>query len=269
MAPLVVVLIPVHGDARQLEVTLGSLLAATLPARLCTLIVDDGSEPPLALDAARYAPLGLELIRSPRNEGIARALNRGLERARGLGAGYVARLDALDTVDPERLMKQLAYLEAHPDAGLVASDVLFIGEDGKPQFRFEAPRTDAQVRRRMPISCCLIHPSVMMRMRALETAGGYSTEYAAAEDYELFFRLLGHASAAALPEALTTAVTSRAGISATRRRAQLRSKLRVQWRYFDPARPQSYLGVTLTLLLFIVPSPLLGFLKRVAGVTRY
>jgi glycosyltransferase involved in cell wall biosynthesis len=266
-APLVAVLIPVYSQPEALSATLDSLLAARLPANAVTLVIDDGSEPPLELDAARYAKLGLRLERLPRNRGIVAALNRGLELAREIGAAYVARLDAGDTAHPERLAKQLAFLETHPEAGIVASDVRFVDERGRELFRFESPRTDAEARRRMHVNCCLIHPSVMLRLGALE--GAYSADYPAAEDYELFLRMLRGSRAASLPEPLTTSVISARGISLARRRAQLRSRLRLQWRYFDALRPESYAGVALTLLFFLLPSRLVASLKAAAGVSRY
>jgi glycosyltransferase involved in cell wall biosynthesis len=266
-APLVAILIPVYGDAEALCATLDSVLAANLPSRINTLVVDDGSEPPISLDAPRYARIGLRLERLARNGGIVAALNRGLDLAREMEAAYVARLDAGDTAHPERLAKQLAYLERHPEVGIVASDVLFVDEQGRTLFRFESPRSDGEARRRMHVNCCLIHPSVMLRMSAL--AGAYSADYPAAEDYELFLRMLRSSRAASLPEALTRSVISARGISLARRRAQLRSRLRLQWRYFEALRPESYLGVALTLLFFLLPSRLVASLKAAAGASRY
>jgi hypothetical protein len=147
--------------------------------------------------------------------------------------------------------------------------VLFVDEGGRPLFRFEGPRSDAEVRRRMHVSCCLIHPSVMLRMSALDEVGPYSTRYPAAEDYELFFRLLGRSRAASIPEPLTASVIATRGISIARRRTQLASRLRVQWLNFDFRRLESYLGVGITLLFFLVPYRLLAGLKRLAGVSRY
>jgi glycosyltransferase involved in cell wall biosynthesis len=267
LAPRVAVLIPVYGHPQALRATLDSLLAAELPPRMATLVIDDGSEPPLEIDAVRYAKLGLRLERLPSNRGIVAALNRGLDLAREAGIEFLARLDAGDTAHPQRFARQLACFERDPGLGIVASDVLFVDESGKPLFRFESPRTDADARRRMHINCCLIHPCVMLRMSALE--GAYSADYPAAEDYELFLRMLARSRAASLTEALTTSVVSAGGISLARRRVQLRSRLRQQWRYFDARRPESYAGLALTLIFFVLPSRLVARLKAAAGTSRY
>ncbi len=233
-----------------------------------TIVVDDGSEPPIGIERAEPR-LNLCLLRLERHAGIVAALNRGLEQARHFGARYVARLDAGDTVAPERLARQLGCLEADPGVGIVASDALFVDESGAALFRFEAPRTDAEVRRRMHVNSCLPHPTVMLRMSVLERTGFYSTAFPAAEDYELFSRVLACSRAACIPEALTTKSVSRSGISASRRREQLRSRLRVQARYFDWGAAASYYGLALTLLLFLVPARLLAAMKRRAGAVRY
>lgn len=264
-----VVLIPVYLDQRGLETSLQSLLAAELPGRFCTLVVDDGSEPPVEIDQARYRRLGVRLERLPKNLGIVHALNRGLEVARAIGAEYLARLDAGDTVHRARFALQAEYLAKHPAVGLVGSDALFVDEADRTLFRFEAPRSDAEVRRRMHVNCCLLHPTIMIRTAALERAGKYSTQYPAAEDYELFFRLLQHTQAAAIPEPLTVTLWRSRGISLRKRRTQLLSRLRIQSRYFEPRLWESYLGIALTVLFFATPAGLVTGLKRLAGYSRY
>lgn len=266
--PLVVVLIPVFGGYSALYGTLKSLAQARLPSRLVTLVVDDGSNPPIELPSGAYASLGLRIERLPRNLGIEGALNHGLRVVRNLGGDFVARLDAGDTIHPERLEKQCGILERDAEIGLVASDAWFVDPAGRRLFRFHAPRSDAQARRAMHLNSCLLHPTVMLRMRALDNAGTYSTAYPAAEDYELFFRLMRHARVAIIGEPLTTLEVAPGGISLRRRRAQLWSRLRVQWRYFDRRRWESYGGVVLTLALLLVPNRLVLVLKRLIGVSR-
>ncbi|HET9404480.1 MAG TPA: glycosyltransferase [Burkholderiales bacterium] len=267
-SPLVLVLIPVYGGGEALRASLASLSLARLPERLCTLVVDDGSDPPIAEAPAHHPRLGLHVERLARHAGIEAALNRGLEIGRELGADYIARLDAGDTIHPDRLVKQLEILQRDGDVGIVGTDAWFVDEQSRPIFRFETPRTDGQVRRRMHLGCCLLHPTVMIRRSAIEQAGTYSPEYPAAEDYDLFFRLIGRTRAATVPEPLTTKVLARDSVSLTKRRTQLRSRLRVQRRHFDPGRWESYAGVALTLSLFLIPNRLVIAIKRLAGISR-
>ncbi len=267
-APFVMILLPVYNGGNALRESLDSLSKARLPERLCTLVVDDGSDQPLAEPPGRYPLLGLRVERLAHHAGIEAALNRGLELAREMGVDYVARLDAGDTIHPERLIRQMDVLERHGEVGIVGSDAWFVDERGRPVFRFEAPRTDERVRRRMHLACCLLHPTVMLRRSVFDRIGSYSTAYPAAEDYDLFFRVIGSTRAACVPEPLTTKVLAADSVSLRKRRTQLGSRLRVQWRYFDPARWESYAGITLTLVLFVVPNRLVIALKRLVGSSR-
>lgn len=269
MRPSIALLIPVYQDQAGLLKSLDSLLQAEQPAPMVTIIVDDGSIPPLEVDCRHYEAIHPILLRLPRNAGIEAALNAGIDRALGLGADYVARLDAGDTIRYDRLRLQWESLEARPDVGLVASDALFVTPSGELLFRFSTPPSDAEIRRRMPINSCLPHPTVMLRAEALRRLGAYVGTYPAAEDYELFLRLLGRYRALSIPEPLTTKVVSEDGISSRRRRRQLQSRLRLQWRHFQWSQPASYGGVVTTLALFLVPARLLTAAKRRLGSCRY
>ena len=262
------ILIPVFNDPQGLRRSLDSLRAARQPAGTVTIVVDDGSTEPVQAAETDSQP-GVVVVRLPQNSGIEHALNAGLAEARRRGARYIARLDAGDTIAPERLERQLAVLETRPDVGLVGSSARFEDESGQTLFVFLAPEDDATIRRRMHINCCILHPTVMLRDSVLEIVGDYSTRYPAAEDYELFFRMLGHCKGTCLPDVLVSTEASRKGISVKRRRAQLVSRLRVQQHFFDARCVESYFGIAMTLALLAVPQRMVLALKTQAGHSSY
>jgi glycosyltransferase involved in cell wall biosynthesis len=263
------ILIPVFNDATGLRQSLDSLLLARCPAPLMTVVVDDGSDPALTLDQGRYLSLGLKVLRLPANEGIEAALNRGLTEVMQHGIRYLARLDAGDTISPDRLTRQMALLDGNRDLGIVGSDARYVDPSGKLLFVFRAATDDPTIRSRMHVNCCLVHPTVMIRMAVLEEVGPYSVDYPAAEDYELFFRILAVAKAQCISAPLVTTVVSGSGISSRRRHAQLVSRFRIQCRNFCWTRIQAYLGVAITLSLLVVPAALVIALKRHCKVFRY
>ena len=267
--PELAVVIPVYQDLDGATASLRSLQSATWPTPGVVILVDDGSDPPLGIVPVQWLPLNVRVERLEPNEVIAAALNAGLRIARQLGVSFIARLDAGDTIDKERLSKQMAVMAADPNVGLVASDVDFVGEDGDLLFRFVAPQTDEGIRRRMHVNACLIHPAVMIRSIVLDQIGNYSTEFPTAEDYDLFFRILAVSKAASIPEPLTRTVVTLGGISLKRRRTQLSSRLRIQARYFDAQRLSSFWGIAVTLLLFAIPTAVVRMLKRHLRVSRY
>lgn len=264
------ILIPVFNDAAGLQLSLESLLvAAPCPAPVMTLVVDDGSDPQLTLDQERYHALGLQLLRLQANQGIEAALNLGLKEAIQRRITYLARLDAGDTIAPDRLTRQLAMLEQNADLGIVGSDASYVDPAGKLLFVFRSAEDDAVIRRRMHINSCLVHPSVMIRMSVLEQVGPYSAEYPAAEDYELFFRILAVTKARCIATPLVSTVVSESGISTRRRRVQLVSRLRIQCKNFCWNHIEAYLGVALTLVLLVLPAAPVMVLKRMWKVSRY
>lgn len=267
--PRVAVLIPVFNDPLGLCTSLDSLLAAFRPPDLVTIVVDDGSVDPVRVAAHYETALGLVVLRFERNQGIERALNHGLGEAARLGATYLARLDAGDTIAVDRFQQQLAILESDQEVGLVGSSARFVDEDGRPLFVFSAPHTDGQIRRRMHLNSCILHPTAMFRMSVLERTGGYSTDYPAAEDYELFFRMLDYCRAACVPAALVTKELADGSISMRKRRVQLVSRLRIQYRHFDWRRIESYIGLAMTLVLMAIPNRMVLALKRRLGFSRY
>jgi glycosyltransferase involved in cell wall biosynthesis len=66
------------------------------------------------------------------NTGVAEALNRGLQETRG--TPFVARMDADDLCAPDRLVRQVQFLEAHPHVAAVGSNVQVVG----PEFELSS-----------------------------------------------------------------------------------------------------------------------------------
>jgi len=263
------VLIPVFNDPDGLRASLDSIIGAGRPEGMLTIVVDDGSSLPVTSNGQRDHEIGLVIVRLAQNQGIERALNAGLEEAFRRGAGYIARLDAGDTISPDRLERQLALLMQDAALGVVGSSARYVDEAGRLLFVYRAAQEDAEIRRRMHINSCLIHPSTMIRASVLKQVGAYSTEYPAAEDYELFFRVLGASRACCIDDPLVNTVVSAKGISGARRRAQLISRMRIQQKFFRASVPEAYIGLAATVLLLVAPSGLVAFLKRLRGSSSY
>jgi GT2 family glycosyltransferase len=197
--PRVSVVMPNHNGGPWLAEAVDSVLAQTL-ADFELLVIDDGSTDgsPELLD--RYARLDprVKLIRQPRR-GLTEALNRGLAAAR---APLFARLDSDDIARPMRLQRQAAFLDAHPDIGLVGSWARQIDVNGRPRGE-RKPRTDpADLARDLERANPFVHSSIMARTGLLRGLGGYRPVFEAAEDYDLWLRLAEAAEVANLPEFL-------------------------------------------------------------------
>ncbi|GLV47211.1 glycosyl transferase [Thermus sp. LT1-2-5] len=254
----IAVLIPVYKDQAGLEKSL-STLPAEVP--LDIVVVDDGSQPPIQLPNLPGEHKGY-LLRLEQNVGIERALNYGLNWILERGYEYVARLDAGDVSLPGRFLHQMEFLDKNPEYALVGGQVEFVDDEGREVFRERFPTKYEDIRRIMHARSCFIHPAVMFRASVLREVGLYSEAYEAAEDFELFFRITRRYPVANLERVVLRCHVNPRGISLTKRRKQVWSRLRIMVRYFDPWVRESWLGLVKNALLLVVPVPWVRWLKQ-------
>ena len=134
--------------------------------------------------------------------GLAAALNRGISLARGR---YIARQDHDDLADPNRIAKQVEFLDAHPGHALVGTRAeIWVGDRPSGKFH-DHPTEDSELRFALLFNNYFVHSSVMMRKAALDEVGVYATDRSRQppEDYELWSRIARRFRVANLPERLT------------------------------------------------------------------
>lgn len=259
----VAVLMPAYNGQSDVERTLASF---SENARVHVLIVDDGSTPPIV--APTLANLDIEILRMPQNGGIERALQAGIEALAERGYRYAARIDAGDLAAPGRLAKQRAYLEAHPNVAGLGMWTQVVSRSGAPLFMLRTPEQPDAVRRLRFFRASLVHPAMMLRVEAVRAVGNYRVAYRAAEDLDLFLRLMERYDCANLPELGLYYELNEGGISATKRRRQIVSTLKLQWRYFDVTNFYDWLGLAKNLLHLITPYSALKKIKLALFATH-
>jgi glycosyltransferase involved in cell wall biosynthesis len=259
----VAVLMPAYNGQADVDRTLASF-AESAPVHV--LIVDDGSTPPIV--APLLPTLRIEVLRMPQNGGIERALQAGIEALAARGYRYAARIDAGDLAAPGRLAKQRAYLEAHPNVAGLGMWTQVVSRDGAPLFMLRTPVEPDAVRRLRFFRASLVHPAMMLRIDAVCAVGNYRVAYRAAEDLDLFLRLMERYDCANLPELGLYYELNEGGISATKRRRQIVSTLKLQWRYFNAANAYDWLGLAKNLLHLVTPYSALRTMKRALFATH-
>lgn len=258
------ILIPVYNNQQGLDRTLLSLYKAE--GEFDILVVDDGSDEPIAIQVEGEAKRRTCLFRMKTNGGITRALNAGLQLCRELGYEFIGRVDSSDTVDASRLRMQMDYLLDHPQCGIVGSYIEFTNFEGETLFEYRAPTSHSGILRRMRSENCLIHSGVTMRASVVAEVGGYRESCLTGEDYDMFLRMIRVAEAAILPLPLTRCEYNLAGISIARRRRQQRERLSLQFQYFQLLDWASYYGIVRTLAALLTPhGPVLRFKRAVFG----
>jgi glycosyltransferase involved in cell wall biosynthesis len=184
--PAVTVLMAVYDGERYLREAVESVLGQTR-GDLELRVVDDGSTDATPDMLAEYARADARVvIHRLSHAGRSGALNFGCRRAR---AGLIARLDADDVALPERLERQLAFLEENQEVALLGGGALLIDEEGEVFGRDRVPTADAEIRRALEHSSPFYHPNVVFRKSAVEAVGGYRPAFDPAEDYDLWLRI--------------------------------------------------------------------------------
>lgn len=195
-APAVSVVMAVKDGERYVEKAVRSVLGQTL-RNFELIVVDDGSSDmtPEILD--RFADARMRVITQP-NHGLAESLNKGVRVAR---SSLIARMDADDIAEPERLERQVSFMMERPEVGLLGTAALIIDEKGTQVRQWTPPLDDAVIRRELIRANQFAHPSVMFRKDVFEAVGGYA-DMPYAQDYDLWLRMAGCCKLANLPEPL-------------------------------------------------------------------
>ena len=196
--PKVSVLMPVYNGEHYLREAVESILDQTF-TDFEFIIVDDGSTDNTWQILQSYAASEprIVLVRNETNVRVARSLNKGLGLARG---EYIARMDADDVSLPERLAKQVAFLDESPDVGVVGCAIHVIDADGSPMRIVRYPTMHALLLWSLCFSTPIAHPTVVFRRAVVERVGGYDDALLANQDRDLWQRLSSVTHFANLPD---------------------------------------------------------------------
>lgn len=193
--PRVTALITVFNEERWIGEAVESLLGQTL-SDIEVLVVDDGSTDRTPEILAAVADPRLRVMEAGRI-GRAAALRLGCEEARGR---YVAILDADDAAYPDRLEKQAAFLDAHPDVAWVGGGEERVdGQRGEHADRLY-PAEDAGIRRLAAQCIPYCHSAVTFRRSLIDEGLSYDPEREFLIDFEFFLRVAERHKVANLPE---------------------------------------------------------------------
>ena len=174
------------------------------------VIVDDGSEDNTPQLLKGYHDSRLKIYRQD-NQGQSIALNRGIRLTAGT---LIARMDADDVALPERIEREVSFLDANPAIGLVGTWGVKVNTETGEERLQRLPEDDASIRRFLVIDNPFIHSSVMFRRSVIETVGLYD-ERLIWQDYDLWVRVAKNHRMANIPEPLMVRRKHPASISGT------------------------------------------------------
>ena len=179
------VLTPIYRtDERFLREAIESVLNQTF-GDFEFLLLDDCPEDDREAVVRSYDDKRIIYLRNERNLGITASRNRLIDLAKG---EYLAVFDHDDVCRPERFAKEVAYLDAHPECGVVSGWT-------KPTCGGvnEYPEDDHAIKVAMMHGISMWHPASMVRKSVLLSVGArYEAAYTPVEDYMLWMKLIPH-----------------------------------------------------------------------------
>ena len=224
--PLVTVLMPVFNAEKYLGSAMESILSQTY-THFEFLIINDGSTDKTAQIIESYSDKRIRLIQNPRNLGLVKTLNIGIDLAKGK---YIARMDADDICHAERLERQVEFLETHPKVVLIGSGYVMIDEFGNPVHIKRKPMDSIQVRWVSLFRTAIEHP-VSTYKASLAKKIKYNENYDFAQDYDLWVRMLEHGDASILEDILLKYRMHDENISNTRKSLQRQMMKNISLKY--------------------------------------
>ena len=172
----------------------------------------------------------LNYILNAERTSLPRQHNRGLQEAHGQ---FICRFDADDICEPNRVERELAFLQSHPDVDVVGSCLTAIDDHGVAigmrRYPIEHRDIVAAMRRFNPIA----NSTVMFRREVYERFGGWRDSALPAQDYEWYSRLAaGGARFANLAEPLVRYRLHGGSIKSSKLRGTIQTTLEVKKMYW-------------------------------------
>ncbi len=200
--PLVSVIMPVKNGSRFMHHAIDSILSQTYK-HFELLIIDDGSKDAtwdIMKTYQRKHPKHIKIFHLETSVGAFAAANELLKHAKGT---YIAPMDSDDISNPERLEKEVLFLQNNPHIIIVGSDVAIINTRGQKTGTKRLPQTHAHIYKQFAFINPIVHPSCMINRSKLSNQKRlYDTKYGVNSDYSTFFELLNYGHFANIPEYL-------------------------------------------------------------------
>lgn len=190
------VLMPVfNSNTLYLRKAIESILSQTYEDFEFIILNDASTNVELEKIILSYDDPRIVYIKNNENKGISFSRNRLIEESNGT---FWATMDHDDISAPDRLEKQVNFLEKHPNVDVVGCWMQFINQNTIEKY----PIFDEEIQKELLVWCS-VSPPVMVRKSTLQKLNAkYDSRYFPAEDYALWCSLIGKVVFANIPEVL-------------------------------------------------------------------
>ncbi len=198
MTPLVSIILPAYNAEETVADAIASILLQTY-LNWELLFIDDGSRDGTLKIVRQFKDPRIRIYADGRNMRLSARLNEGIDHA---GGKYLARMDADDLCFPDRLARQVEYLESHPEIDLLGTSAILFNPAGDVTGRFPFRQTHDEICRHPWNGFYLPHPTWMGRVEWFRSHHYRIPEIERAEDQDLLLRSYPGSRFACLQEIL-------------------------------------------------------------------
>lgn len=252
--PLVSVIMPVYNAGKFLVPAIESILKQTY-GHFELIIVDDASTDGSTNIIKRYKKRYPKIVRAvflkkQLNKGGDACANIAFKRARG---SFIARMDADDIAHPDRIEKQVNYMQTHPDVLLLGAQARVIDKKNHVIGDKTVPTNHEDIYKGFFIFHPIVHPTVMIRKRLLPKRDYlYKIKYSANNDLFTFFELLTYGKFANMDEQLLDYRMHAGNDSLTKPKERFFNTLNIRLRAVADGYVPTPTGILATLIQSII-----------------
>ncbi|HMI72455.1 MAG TPA: glycosyltransferase, partial [Solirubrobacteraceae bacterium] len=187
MSPRVTFGVATYERDTYLHEAVASCLAQTYEDLEVVVVLDGGGNPRVDEVLSAFDDPRLRLVRHEANRGIAEAYNTIVREARG---ELIAMLGDDDVAAPDRIARQVAIFDRHPDTGVAHGAATIVDADGVGRGTWPSrDRSPHELLRHLVREHnTLVDPTRMIHRRVYEAVGGYDPAFRLAQDFDFWLR---------------------------------------------------------------------------------
>ncbi|MEW6068099.1 MAG: glycosyltransferase family 2 protein [Nitrospirota bacterium] len=185
--PKVSIIMAVYNEERYVQKAIESILNQSFND-FEFIIINDNSTDNTAEILNQYNDKRIIIINNLENVGRAKSRNLAIKASKG---NYIAIMDADDISMPNRIEKQVQFMEKNENIAILGTDYYSIDELGRrTHAKLKRPHTAEEIKKSIFLFNPFIHSTLMIRRWVIEEMGGYDERFELAQDYELSLRIL-------------------------------------------------------------------------------